>query len=60
MTGVGADSDRIQDALIHVGKVGIMPGRTYGEENYLRMNLGCPRGKLREGMERMKRAIDTL
>lgn len=60
MGGVAADSDRIQDALIHVGKVGIMPGRTYGEENYLRMNLGCPREKLREGMARMKRAIDTL
>lgn len=60
MSGVAADSDAIQDALIHVGKVGIMPGKTYGEENYLRMNLGCPRAKLREGLERMKRALNTL
>lgn len=60
MSGVNADSAAIQDALVHVGKVGIMPGKTYGEENYLRMNLGCPRGKLREGMERMKRAFVAL
>ena len=60
MSGVNADSAAIQDALVHVGKVGIMPGKTYGEENYLRMNLGCPREKLREGMERMKRAFEAL
>ncbi len=60
MSRVGADSSAIQNALVHVGKVGIMPGKAYGDENYLRMNLGCPRGKLMEGLERMKRALDKL
>lgn len=60
MSGVGADSSAIQNALVHEGKVGIMPGKAYGDENYLRMNLGCPREKLMEGLERMKRALKTL
>lgn len=60
MSRVGGDSDAIQDALVHVGKVGIMPGKAYGDENYLRMNLGCPRGKLVEGLERMKKAMEKL
>lgn len=60
MSRVGADSDAIQNALVHEGKVGIMPGKAYGDENYLRMNLGCPRGKLMEGLERVKRALDKL
>lgn len=60
MSGVGADSSAIQNALVHEGKVGIMPGKAYGDENYLRMNLGCPREKLMEGLERMKRALETL
>lgn len=57
---VGADSTAVQDALIHVGKVGIMPGKTYGSEEYLRMNLGCPRKKLQDGMERMKAAFQNI
>ncbi|SET69770.1 MalY/PatB family protein [Lacrimispora sphenoides] len=60
MSRVCADSGAIQNALVHEGKVGIMPGKAYGDENYLRMNLGCPRGKLMEGLERMKRALDKL
>lgn len=60
MSGVGADSSAIQNALVHEGKVGIMPGKAYGDENYLRMNLGCPREKLTEGLERMKRALEKL
>lgn len=60
MSRVGADSGAIQNAFVHEGKVGIMPGKVYGDENYLRMNLGCPRGKLMEGLERMKRAMEKL
>lgn len=58
--GVKAGADAIQDALVHVGKVGIMPGGTYGDDGYLRMNLGCPEAKLRDGMGRMKKAFESL
>lgn len=55
-------SDEIQDALVNIGGVAIMKGETYGESGtkYLRMNLGCPRCKIEEGLKRMKKAMDAL
>lgn len=55
-------ADELQNALIHVGEVAIMKGETYGENGtkYLRMNCGCPKAKLEEGLRRMKKAIDWL
>lgn len=54
--------EEIQQALVQVGKVGIMRGSVYGEQGqgFLRMNLGCPRAKLIEGMQRMQRALEYL
>ncbi|MGJ0961505.1 MalY/PatB family protein [Faecalicoccus pleomorphus] len=55
-------SEQIQDAFVHVGKVAIMKGETYGKagEKYLRLNCGCPKAKLEDGLQRMKKAIDWL
>lgn len=55
-------SDEIQDALVNIGGVAIMKGETYGinGKKYLRMNLGCPRSKIAEGLKRMKKAMDAL
>lgn len=55
-------SQQIQDALVHVGHVGIMPGETYGEDGlgYLRMCIGCPRSKVEEGLKRLKASMDAL
>lgn len=55
-------SDEIQEALINIGGVAIMKGETYGSngKKYLRMNLGCPRSKLQEGLQRFKKAMDAL
>lgn len=55
-------SEEIQDALVNVGGVAIMKGETYGENGtkYLRMNLGCPRSKIEEGLKRFKKAMDAL
>lgn len=52
----------LQDALIHRGKVAIMPGSLYGANNgpFLRMNVGCPRSKVLQGLKRMKRAVDQF
>lgn len=55
-------TEEIQDALVHVGKVAIMKGETYGENGtkYLRLNCGCPKAKLEDGLQRFKKAMDYL
>ena len=55
-------SDEIQEALVNIGGVAIMKGETYGENGtkYLRMNLGCPRAKVQEGLNHFKKAMDAL
>jgi cystathionine beta-lyase len=39
-----------------------MPGETYGEagKGFIRMNIGCPKSKLIDGLNRLKKAIDYL
>ncbi|MCK1993666.1 pyridoxal phosphate-dependent aminotransferase [Peribacillus muralis] len=55
-------SNQIQDALVHQGKVAIMPGVTFGESGscFIRLNVGCPEAKLQEGLDRLKSAIAYL
>lgn len=53
-------SEQIQDALVNVGGIGIMKGEVYGGKKYLRMNIGCPQSKLKEGLRRFKLAMDYL
>ena len=55
-------TEEIQDALVNVGKVAIMRGEVYGEngKKYLRLNAGCPRSKLEDGLQRFKTAMDWL
>ncbi|MGT2910779.1 MalY/PatB family protein [Streptococcus cameli] len=51
----------IQERLIQVGKLAIMSGKVYGGngDSFLRLNIGCPRSKLIEGMDRMILALQT-
>jgi cysteine-S-conjugate beta-lyase len=55
-------SDELQHALVHHAKVAIMPGETYGSsgKGFIRMNVGCPRAKVMEGLKRLKKAVDYL
>ncbi|CCJ75088.1 Cystathionine beta-lyase (CBL) (Beta-cystathionase) (Cysteine lyase) / Maltose regulon modulator [Cronobacter muytjensii 530] len=59
---LGIDDDALQQALIMREKVAIMPGTTYGEEGrgFIRLNVGCPRSKLEQGVERLICAIRSL
>lgn len=57
---VKASGKEIQNALVNCGKVGIMAGEVYGGPGYLRMNVGCPRTKLAEGIKRMKKGLGSL
>lgn len=54
--------DKLQQALINIGKVAIMDGEVYGQEgrNFLRLNIGCSRSKVKDGLERLLKSIQAL
>jgi len=56
------DDQALQKVLIEQQKVAIMPGYTYGKEGngFVRLNAGCPRSKLEQGVQRLIAGINTL
>ncbi|MEG5897771.1 MalY/PatB family protein [Enterobacter bugandensis] len=56
------DDRALQKVLIAQQKVAIMPGYTYGNEGngFVRLNVGCPRSKLEQGVQRLIAGINTL
>lgn len=56
------DDRALQKVLIEQQKVAIMPGYTYGNEGngFVRLNAGCPRSKLEQGVQRLLAGINTL
>jgi cystathionine beta-lyase len=45
--------------FLQQARVALNPGESFGQggEGYVRLNFGCPRAVLREGLERMRRAL---
>ncbi|HDR2624009.1 MalY/PatB family protein [Enterobacter cancerogenus] len=56
------DEHALQKVLIEQQKVAIMPGYTYGEEGkgFVRLNAGCSRSKLEQGVQRLINGIRSL
>jgi cystathionine beta-lyase len=56
---LGLSDEDIQDRLIHKGKLALEPGKKYGQEGegFVRMNIGCPRSVLLDGLNRLKTAF---
>ncbi len=40
--------------------VGLSPGKPFGQEQYVRLNFGCTRAQLRQALDRMEAALQTL
>ena len=61
-TEIEKTNDEINDALLNEGKIILNDGRPYGEggEGYFRLNIGCPRVTLEEGLSRIKQSVDSL
>lgn len=59
--GVGLSSREIADILLEKEKVQVNPGSLYGEagEGFIRLNIACPREKLIEGLNRLKRGLKS-
>jgi cystathionine beta-lyase len=56
---LGLSDQEIQEKLLNVGKLALEPGKKYGPggEGFVRMNLGCPREILMDGLGRLKKAF---
>jgi cystathionine beta-lyase len=57
---LGVDDDALQRELIETERVAIMPGTAYGESGFVRLNVGCPRGKAVAGVDALVRALGRL
>ena len=44
-------------AFFREAGVGLSPGSDFGDSDYVRINIGCPRATLEEGLSRMKKAL---
>lgn len=56
---LGLTEKELMDRLIKKGKLAVEPGTKYGPEGegFVRMNVGCPRKTLLEGLKRLKYAL---
>ncbi|HNY67338.1 MAG TPA: PatB family C-S lyase [Bacillota bacterium] len=60
--GLGLDADALRDFLVNRARVGVNDGRMFGPggEGFARINIGCSRAILREGLERIEEALRQL
>lgn len=56
----GMSTRQIQDSLIENEKVWINSGTMYGDGDFMRMNLACPRAVFKEGMSRVLAGMRRL
>lgn len=56
------DKDEISSVLIKKGKIALSSGSIFGEEGqgFVRMNIACPRYILEDGLNRIKKAVDSI
>lgn len=57
---LGLSHEECGERLLRRGKIALNDGLTFGEEGrgFRRMNVGCPRSVLEEGLRRIKRAFE--
>lgn len=55
-------SEKLSQNIQLFGKLRLNPGTMYGAagEGFLRLNLGCPKDLLQDGLERLKTAIEVI
>ncbi len=61
-SGLKKDPEEINQALLDIGKIILNDGRPYGigGEGYFRLNVGCPRTIVEEGLDRIKKTVASL
>lgn len=58
----GLEPEELYETVSCKGKVGLNDGRSFGPggEGFLRLNIGCPRSLLSEGLDRLIDVLSTL
>jgi len=59
---LGFTHDGLRDLFLKQAKVALNEGYTFGPsgEGFMRMNIGCPRSVVAEGLARIERAVNAL
>lgn len=54
--------EEIHNALVNIGKIALNDGSAYGAQGsgFFRINIACPRSILEDGLERIKKAVESL
>lgn len=62
LTSINMDHDDLHQYLINEGKLLLNSGIAYGQtaDKFFRMNIACNREMLKDGLDRLKRAVDNL
>ena len=60
--GLGLEPGSVNDFFLKKAGVYFSDGKIFGEESagFVRVNFGCPRSMLREALERVERAVNSL
>lgn len=56
---LGLEGRELMDFFVNEAKVGVNPGKAFGQNygNFVRLNIGCPRKTLEEGLKRIETAL---
>ena len=56
------DNDELSMVLKKEGKIALSNGFSFGEEGsgFVRMNIACPRYMIEDGLNRIKKAVDSI
>jgi cystathionine beta-lyase len=57
---LGVNETRVQRTLLRETGLWLSAGTPFGSAGYLRMNLGCPRPTVEDGLDRLHRGLDLL
>jgi cystathionine beta-lyase len=60
--GLELEAEKLRLFLVDEAKLGLNDGRDFGPpgEGFARLNFGCPRSVLREGLDRLAGAVERL
>lgn len=60
--GLGSNASQAAERIREATGLYLSAGEQYGKggENFLRMNIACPRARVLEGLERLKKGVEIL